>query len=89
MSTLIIVKPNKMENVITEVLKKTNGSIINLGTANGWNQANNDQYQALRELMVKDSQSSRNLGRCYNEYSFDALIEGERYTIVHSVDSGD
>ena len=78
-----------MENVITEVLKKANGSIINLGTANGWNQKNNDQYRALSELMIKGSQSSRNLGRCYNEYSFDALIEGATYTIIHTVDSGD
>jgi len=78
-----------MENVITEVLKRANGSIIDLGTANGWRKETNDQYQALRELMVQGSQSSRNLGRCYNEYSFDAIIEGEKYTIVHTVDSGD
>jgi hypothetical protein len=78
-----------MENVITEVLKRAKNGIIDLGTANGWNKAVNDQYLALRELMIQGSQSSRNLGRCYNEYSFDALIEGEKYTIVHTVDSGD
>jgi hypothetical protein len=78
-----------MENVITEALKRAKDGIINLGTANGWSKATNDQYQALSELMVQGSQSSRNLGRCYNEYSFDAIIEGEKYTIVHTVDSGD
>ena len=78
-----------MENSITEVLKRANGSIINLGTANGWSKETNDQYRALSELMVQGSQSSRNLGRCYNEYSFDVFIEGEKYTIVHTVDSGD
>ncbi|MFY8007482.1 MAG: hypothetical protein ACOVOY_09600 [Sediminibacterium sp.] len=78
-----------MENVITEVLKRAKNGIIDLGTANGWNKAVNEQYQALSELMVQGSQSSRNLGRCYNEYSFDAIIEGEKYTIVHTVDSGD
>ena len=78
-----------MENVITEVLKRAKNGIIDLGTANGWRKETNDQYLALRELMIQGSQSSRNLGRCYNEYSFDALIEGEKYTIVHTVDSGD
>jgi len=78
-----------MENIITEVLKKANGSIINLGTANGWSKATNDQYQALSELMVQGSQSSRNLGRCYNEYSFKVVIEGHIYTVIHTVDSGD
>ena len=78
-----------MENIITEVLKRAKNGIIDLGTANGWNKAVNEQYQALSELMVKGSQNSRNLGRCYNEYSFDAIIEGEKYTIVHTVDSGD
>ena len=78
-----------MENIITEALKRAKDGIINLGTANGWNKAVNEQYQALSELMVQGSQSSRNLGRCYNEYSFDAIIEGEKYTIVHTVDSGD
>ena len=78
-----------MENIITEVLKKANGSIINLGTANGWSKATNDQYQALSELMVQGSQSSRNLGRCYNEYSFSVVIEGHIYTVIHTVDSGD
>jgi hypothetical protein len=78
-----------MENVITEVVKRANGSIINLGIANGWGQATNDQYRALCELMVQGSQSSRNLGRCYNEYRFDVIIEGQTYTVVHTVDSGD
>jgi hypothetical protein len=78
-----------MENVITEVVKRANGSIINLGIANGWGPATIDQYQALSELMVQGSQSSRNLGRCYNEYSFNVVIEDQTYTVVHSVDSGD
>ena len=87
--TYLIKTKKFMENSIAEVLKKTNGSIINLGTANGWSKEANDQYRALSELMVQGSQSSRNLGRCYNEYSFDVFIEGEKYTIVHTVDSGD
>jgi hypothetical protein len=78
-----------MENVITEALKRAKDGIINLGTANGWSKATNDQYQALQEFKLPGSGTSRNLGRCYNEYSFDAIIEGEKYTIVHTVDSSD
>ena len=78
-----------MENVITEVVKRAKDGIINLGIANGWTYSINVQYQALRELMVQGSQNSKELGRCYNEYRFDVIIEGQTYTVVHTVDSGD
>jgi hypothetical protein len=78
-----------MENVITEALKRAKNGIINLGTANGWNKATNDQYQALQEFKLPGSGPSRNLGRCYNEYGFDVLIEDQEYTVIHTVDSGD
>ena len=75
--------------IIKEAIEKAKEGIINLGTANGWNQKTGDQYKALQEFKVANSGTSRNLGRCYNEYSFDAIIDGNKYTIVHSVDSGD
>jgi hypothetical protein len=78
-----------MENVITEVLKRAKNGIIDLGTANGWNKAVNEQYQALQEFKLPGSGTSRNLGRCYNEYGFDVLIEDQEYTVIHTVDSGD
>jgi hypothetical protein len=78
-----------MENVITEALKRAKDGIINLGTANGWSKATNDQYQALQEFKLPGSGTSRNLGRCYNEYGFDVLIEDQEYTVIHTVDSGD
>jgi len=75
--------------IIKEVTERAKEGIINLGTANGWNAKNGEQYKALQEFKVSNSGTSRNLGRCYNEYSFDAIIDGKKYTIVHSVDSGD
>ena len=75
--------------VIKEVVQRAKDGVINLGTANGWNKETNEQYKALSDLMVQGSQSSRNLGRCYNEYSFTALYEGQSYVVVHTVDSGD
>jgi hypothetical protein len=78
-----------MENVITEALKRAKDGIINLGTANGWNKSTDDMYQALQEFKLPGSGTSRNLGRCYNEYGFDVLIEDQEYTVIHTVDSGD
>ena len=75
--------------IITEVVKRAKDSVINLGTANGWGQSNRDQYNELRKFMVQNSQESRNLGRCYNEYSFYSIIEGQTYKVVYTVDSGD
>ena len=74
---------------IIKQLKEAQGSIIDLGCANGWNKETNEQYRALRELMVPGSQGSKNLGRCWTEYSFDVNVEGKIYTIIHNVDSGD
>ena len=71
------------------LLNKAKDGVINLGTANGWNKETNEQYQALRELMIPGSQHSRELSRCYNEYTFNANIEGETYTVIHTIDSGD
>jgi hypothetical protein len=75
--------------IIKEAIEKANEGIINLGTANGWNQKTRDQYRALQEFKVANSGTSRNLGRCYNEYGFDVLIEGQTYKVIHKVDSGD
>ena len=75
--------------IITEAIKKAKDGVINLGTANGWNKSTGDQYQALQEFKVPGSGTSRNLGRCYNEYGFDVLIEDQTYTVIHTVDSGD
>ena len=75
--------------IITEAVKRAKDGVINLGTANGWGQSNRDQCNELRKFMVQGSQESRNLGRCYNEYSFNSIIEGQTYKVVYTVDSGD
>jgi hypothetical protein len=75
--------------IIKEAIERAKEGIINLGTANGWDQKTGDQYNALQEFKLPGSGTSRNLGRCYNEYGFDVLIEGQTYTVIHKVDSGD
>jgi hypothetical protein len=61
---------------------------IRLGTANGWGDETSAVFDGLRKLQVGHSRE-KNLGRCYNEYSFDIVDEGEKYVVVYSVDSGD
>lgn len=62
---------------------------INLGTVNGWNTSTNTLYNALREYRVENSGTERNLGRCYNEYSFTIADGVDEYILVYSVDSSD
>jgi hypothetical protein len=72
-----------------DILNKANDGVIDLGIANGWRKETGDHYNALRELMIPGSQSSKELGRCYNEYRFIALYEGQSYVVIHAVDSSD
>ena len=74
---------------LEEAIKRAKDGVIDLGTANGWNQTRNEEYRALEELKVPGSQSSKNLGNCYNEYRFIAIHEGQSYVVLHTVDSGD
>jgi hypothetical protein len=77
------------EQILIDACAKARNGEIHLGTANGWGRETNILYTALTECKIPDSNSSRNLGNCYNEYSFDVLIEEKTYTVVYSVDSGD
>ena len=72
-----------------QLVKQAKDGVINLGTANGWNKQTSEDYRALQEYKVPGSGTQRNLGRCYNEYGFDVLIEDQTYTVIHTVDSGD
>jgi hypothetical protein len=79
-----------MENTLAEQVKlKAVNNVINLGTANGWGAKDNQFYKELNEVKIPKSQTSRNLGRCYNEYSFEVNINETIYKVVHTVDSGD
>jgi hypothetical protein len=75
--------------ILKEACEKARNGEIHLGTANGWGEKTNALYKALNECKIPNSGSSRNLGRCYNEYSFDVIIDEKTYTVVYSVDSGD
>jgi hypothetical protein len=63
--------------------------VINLGCANGWSKTTRDRYTELEGLKIDGSSSSRNLGNCYNEYSFWITQEGEKVNVVYTVDSSD
>jgi hypothetical protein len=76
------------ENLKEACANAKNGE-IHLGTANGWGEKTNALYAELNELKIPNSGSSRNLGRCYNEYSFDVTVDEKTYTIVYTVDSSD
>ena len=78
-----------IEQILIDACAKARNGEIHLGTANGWGREMSVLYTALSECKIPDSGSSRNLGRCYNEYSFDVLIEDQTYVVVYSVDSGD
>ena len=66
-----------------------NETTIDLGTANGWSKETSEMYSGLAELKIPGTERGRNLGRCYNSYSFDVLIDDNTYTVTYKVDSGD
>ncbi len=79
-----------MENTLVEKVKaKAVNNVINLGTANGWREEDNKFYETLNDLKIPNTNKTKNLGNCYNEYSFDVNIEDITYKVVHRVDSGD
>jgi glucan phosphorylase len=62
---------------------------INLGCANGWNHESFETYKELQNLKIPGSGSTRNLGRCYNESSFEIKINDEIVKVISTVDSSD
>jgi len=77
------------EEILQEACKNAKNGEIHLGTANGWGEKTKNLYAIVGEYKIPNSGSSRNLGRCYNEYAFDIIFEEKTYTVVYSVDSGD
>ena len=78
-----------MTETLKKALERAKNGVIQLGTANGWGAESNALYKELSELRVPETGKERNLGRCYNEYSFDVKIEEQIFQVVYSVDSGD
>ena len=77
------------QELINKALSRVQNSDINLGTANGWSQETSDIYSELKKYTIPESSTSENLGRCYNRYTFDVELSGNRYTVVYAVDSSD
>ena len=48
-------------------------TIIDLGYANGWNAKTKEIYEELKKNKIKGSNTSKNIGNCLNEYSFEAI----------------
>ena len=75
------------QDLFNKAIARAKDGKINLGCANGWDNETRETYNELYKY--RKLQSSRNLGRCYNEYTFLVEIGGNTYSVVHSVDSSD
>lgn len=62
---------------------------IDLGCANGWDKEMNARFQELQKKQIPKTSWSKNLGRCYNEYGFKVMENGEEHEVVYTVDSSD
>ena len=62
---------------------------LDLGIANGWSEDSRRLIEGLRKYRVDGSTTERNLGRCYNEYSFTINDGTDEYNVVYRVDSSD
>ena len=64
-------------------------TIIDLGYVNGWNAKTKEIYEELQKNKIEGSNTSKNIGNCLNEYSFEAIQENERVKVIYKIDSGD
>jgi hypothetical protein len=78
-----------MESLLNRLEDRVNGNNINMGTVNGWTKECSSLYRELSSLFIEGTRNEKNLGRCYNEYSFSVMIEENMYHVVYKVDSGD
>ena len=62
---------------------------IDLGYANGWLNEDRELYNELQDFKIENTSSSRNIGNCLNEYSFETVQENERVKVIYKVDSSD
>jgi len=60
---------------------------INLGYANGWGVKDNVLFQDLQKNKIEGSSTSKNIGNCLNEYSFETIQDNEVVKITYKVDS--
>jgi len=71
-----------MENLIKS---KIQDGVINLGVANGWNSEIIEIRNFLRENQIQGSQKQTELGRCYNEYTFESNFQGKNILVKYKV----
>jgi hypothetical protein len=62
---------------------------IDLGYANGWGNKDRELYSKLKDFKIENSSSSRNIGNCLNEYSFETIQENKRVKVIYKIDSSD
>jgi hypothetical protein len=79
----------KIAHLLQEANIEPRHGEIKLGTVNGWDESRRTLYRSLREFVVPDSGTERELGRCYTEYSFTINDGIDEYNVVYSVDSSD
>ena len=63
--------------------------IIDLGYANGWTNQDRKDFEELEKYQIEKSASSKNIGNCLNEYSFETILENEIVKVIYKIDSGD
>lgn len=62
---------------------------IDLGYGNGWGKKEQELFKELQNYKIENSSSSKNIGNCLNEYSFETIQENEVVKIIYKIDSGD
>jgi hypothetical protein len=77
-----------IKSILEEFHYEPVNGILKLGIANGWDEATRYFMEAIRPFRVGTFQT-RELGRCYNEYTFTVKDSEMEFDIVYSVDSGD
>jgi hypothetical protein len=81
----------KISEIITNGKLNVKDNVINLGYENGWYYSEKmvEAYNNLEQLKIEGSNTSRTIGRCETEYTFQVTDGDETYTVISKVDSGD
>lgn len=77
-----------IKSILEEFHYQPVDGILKLGIANGWDVSTRYFMEAIRPFRVGTSRE-RNLGRCYNEYTFTVKDSEMEIDVVYSVDSSD
>ena len=78
-----------IKQLLEEAHREPSNGKLDLGIANGWDEHTRYLMNGLRVHRIPGSGQERNLGRCYNEYTFTVKDEEMELEITYRVDSGD